>query len=231
VFAPGDVISYLDMCREEGVNLQRGMNYRIRGDSSVLLMSVRPGAPYADRVEEDGRVLIYEGHDQPTARGGPDPKTVDQPLTSPLGSPTENGKFYEAARRYQDGGGAAESVRVYEKVRSGIWVFNGSFRLLDAWAEQIDGRLIFKFRLETDLDATPITDTREPALDQNRVIPTSVKLQVWKRDRGRCVRCGSTDNLHFDHDIPYSLGGSSLVAENIQLLCARHNLAKRDRIE
>src|SRR5262249_32757924 len=69
VFTPGDVISYLDMCREEGVNLQRGMNYRIRADSSVLLMSVRPGAPYADRVEEDGRVLIYEGHDQPTARG------------------------------------------------------------------------------------------------------------------------------------------------------------------
>ena len=231
MFTPGDVISYLDMCREEGVNLQRGMNYRIRGDSSVLLMSVRPGAPYADRVEEDGRVLIYEGHDQPTARGGPDPKTVDQPLTSPLGSPTENGKFYEAARRYQEGAGPAESVRVYEKVRSGIWVFNGSFRLLDAWAEQIDGRRVFKFRLETDPDATPVTDTREPDLDQNRVIPTSVKLEVWKRDRGRCVKCGSTDNLHFDHDIPYSLGGSSLVAENIQLLCARHNLAKRDRIE
>src|SRR3954469_9383222 len=104
------------MCSEEGVNLQRGMNYHVREDSSVLLMSVRPGAPYADRVEEDGRVLIYEGHDRPTARGGPDPKTVDQPLTSPLGSPTENGKFYEAARRYQDGESPAESVRVYEKV-------------------------------------------------------------------------------------------------------------------
>ena len=28
-----------------------------------------------------------------------------------------------------------------------------------------------------------------------------------------------------------SRGGSSLVAENIQLLCARHNLAKHDKIE
>jgi 5-methylcytosine-specific restriction endonuclease McrA len=116
-------------------------------------------------------------------------------------------------------------------VRSGIWVFNGAFRLLDAWAEQIDGRRVFKFRLETDPEATPVTDTREPHLDQNRVIPTSVKFEVWKRDRGRCVKYGSTDNLHFDHDIPYSRGGSSLVAANIQLLCARHNLAKRDRIE
>jgi 5-methylcytosine-specific restriction endonuclease McrA len=47
---------------------------------------------------------------------------------------------------------------------------------------------------------------------------------------GKCVQCGSSDNLHFDHIIPFSLGGSSLVAENIQLLCARHNLQKRDRI-
>jgi hypothetical protein len=77
------------------------MNYRIKGNSSVLLMSVRPGAPNADRVEEDGRVLIYEGHDQPLARGGPDPRTVDQPFRTPVGSLTANGKFYEAARRYQ----------------------------------------------------------------------------------------------------------------------------------
>jgi hypothetical protein len=27
----GDVISYIDMCKEEGVNLQRGMNFRLRG--------------------------------------------------------------------------------------------------------------------------------------------------------------------------------------------------------
>jgi 5-methylcytosine-specific restriction endonuclease McrA len=56
-------------------------------------------------------------------------------------------------------------------------------------------------------------------------------MEIWKRDKGRCVICGSHDNLHFDHIIPYSKGGSSLVAENIQLLCARHNLAKKDKIE
>lgn len=27
---PGDIISYLDMCQEECVNLQRGMNFKLR---------------------------------------------------------------------------------------------------------------------------------------------------------------------------------------------------------
>ena len=51
------------------------------------------------------------------------------------------------------------------------------------------------------------------------------------REYTKCVKCGSQDNLHFDHIIPYSKGGSSLVAENIQILCARYNIAKRDKIE
>jgi len=62
------------------------------------------------------------------------------------------------------------------------------------------------------------------------MIPTSVKLEVWKRDKGKFIQCGSENNLHFDHVLPFSKGGTSLKAENIQLLCARHNLEKRDRI-
>jgi hypothetical protein len=81
----GAVISYLDMCKEEGVNLQRGMNFRLKGSFSVILMSLRVGAPYADRIEENGRILIYEGHDIPAYRGGPNPKTVDQPYKNPGG--------------------------------------------------------------------------------------------------------------------------------------------------
>ena len=152
-------------------------------------------------------------------------------MKNPTGRLTENGLFYEAAKRHSREGALAEEVRVYEKLRAGIWVFSGVFRLVDAWEEQAAARTVFKFRLELDPHATPtIPDSREPELDQNRLIPTPVKLTVWKRDRGRCVECGSGDNLHFDHVIPYSRGGSSLVAENIQLLCARHNLAKRDHI-
>ena len=231
MISTGDVISYLEMCTEEGVNLQRGMNYHLKGGLSVILMSLRAGAPYADRIEDDGRTLIYEGHDAPLHRGSPDPKTVDQPAATPAGSPTQNGLFYSAARNCKSGKSEPELVKVYEKLHPGLWVFNGVFRLLDSWQERINTRKVFKFRLElADSDAPP-SGAGAADLVHNRIIPASVKREVWKRDKGRCTICGSRDNLHFDHIIPYSRGGSSLVSENIQILCARHNLAKRDKIE
>jgi hypothetical protein len=64
----------MEMCAAIGVNLQRGMNFRLRGTESVILMSLRPGAPYADQVEAEGRVLMYEGHDVARTVGGPHPK-------------------------------------------------------------------------------------------------------------------------------------------------------------
>jgi len=75
---PGEVISYMEMCSAIGVNLQRGMNFRLKDDESVILMSLRPGAPYADRIENEGCILIYEGHDVARTATLPHPKKVDQ---------------------------------------------------------------------------------------------------------------------------------------------------------
>ncbi len=226
----GDIISYLEMCQEEGANLQRGMNFRFRGKQSVILMSLRPDAPYADRVEEDGRILIYEGHDTSKTTTRFSPKKADQPMYTPNGKLSQNGLFFQAAANYKSGKADFERVRVYEKIRPGIWVFNGLFKLVDAWQEHSKKRQVFKFRFEL-MENMLAPEKTVKDLEHDRLIPTVVKLHVWKRDKGQCVQCGSKDNLHFDHIIPFSKGGSSLVAENIQLLCARHNLAKRDRIE
>lgn len=213
------------------MSLQRGMNHQSGGRTSVILMSVRKGAPYADRLEEDGRVLIYEGHNYPRSRGGPDPTTVDQPEFLPSGTPTQNGRFAASARACKRGEKSPEPVRVYEKIKSGIWTFNGVFLLRDVWQEESEGRKVFKFRLELDDEQPGDLSAASLDLDHSRMIPSTVKLEVWKRDQGRCVQCGSPDNLHFDHILPFSKGGTSLKSENIQLLCARHNLAKSDRIE
>ena len=186
--------------------------------------------PYDDRIEDGGRVLIYEGHNRPRSRGGPDPKTVDQPMRSDSDRPTQNGQFFEAAKNHQEQGKPPEVVRVYEKVRQGIWVFNGTFDLVGAWMESSGTRSVFKFRLELS-DTAAHADRVLEAPEHSRLIPSSVKQEVWKRDGGCCVECGSGDHLHFDHVIPFSRGGASIVAANIQLLCARHNLEKRDRIQ
>src|SRR3954471_24613617 len=108
----GDVISHYEMCQAERRNLQQGMNFRPSGRRSVILMSLRKGAPYADRVEDGGRVLIYEGHDEPRTAGGSDAKAVDQPEFTRYGKLNQNGLFAGAAQRHRDRGDDPELVNV-----------------------------------------------------------------------------------------------------------------------
>src|SRR5205085_9230702 len=121
-----------------------------------------------------------------------------------------------------------ELIKVYEKIAKGIWSYKGFFELIDAYSVSDGRRNVFKFELK------PVKKKafgKLVELPHTRLIPTSVKLEVWKRDRGRCVQpgCESTRNLHFDHDIPFSKGGTSLTAANVRLLCMKHNLAKSDK--
>jgi len=230
-FVNGEIISYMEMTYEERINLQRGMNFRIRQDYSIILMSLRKNAPYADRIEDSGKTLIYEGHDVPKTGGITNPKEYDQPMKYAGGSLTQNGKFYEAAIAFKENiETEAELVKVYEKIQPGIWTYNGVFKLVDAWTEESDGRQVFKFKLiYTDLGE--YQDKRKVELAHNRFIPSEVKFDVYKRDEGKCVICGAKDNLHYDHDFPFAKGGSSITSENIRILCARHNLEKSDKIE
>lgn len=230
----GNVISYIEMCQKEGTSLQRGMNSRLKGDHSVILMSVRPSSPCRDEVQEDGAVLIYEGHDEPKRKGVSDPKALDQPERLTSGTLTENGKFYHAAQGYKAGKKGPDIVQVYEKIKAGIWTDNGFFHLVDSWTENDGVRSAFKFKLvavESVSDESAAEDVSSRFAERSRIIPTGVKLEVWARDGGMCVTCGATDELHFDHILPYSKGGTSLKAENVQLLCARHNLSKSAKIQ
>lgn len=230
MFEPGEIISYMEMCQHEGSSLQRGMNHR-QGGIGVILMSVRRGAPYSDRVDDDGKTLIYEGHDAPRTADCPQPKKVDQPGNLPSGALTQNGLFWKAALAHKNRGDAAALFRVYEKIRTGIWAYAGLFELVDAWKEKTDHRQVYKFKLRVCEDQSIQTTGKPLEVGHTRMIPTDVKQAVWKRDKGKCVLCGSTENLHFDHILPFSKGGTSLLTRNVQLLCARHNLEKRDKIE
>lgn len=46
----------------------------------------------------------------------------------------------------------------------------------------------------------------------------TIQREVWLRDRGRCVTCGSRENLKLNHIVPPSKGGS-FTADNLHLLC------------
>lgn len=60
-------------------------------------------------------------------------------------------------------------------------------------------------------------------------IPQEIVDAVYRRDKGRCVKCGSTKNLQLDHIIPFSKGGATSL-ENLQLLCQKCNLEKSNKI-
>jgi hypothetical protein len=224
-----EIIPYIEMCQREATSLQRGMNFELGNGYSVVLMSRRRNAPYKDRLEDDGSTLVYEGHDVPRGKGVSEPKKLDQPEATPAGRRTQNGQFFDAVLAYKAGDTPASRVKVYEKIHQGVWSYNGLFHLVDGFREHDGQRLVFKFKLVAigENDESVSVSTEGPP---RRLIPAHVKLEVWARDKGRCVICHAKTELHFDHDLPFSKGGSSMTASNVQLLCARHNLSKGSKI-
>lgn len=226
-FKVDDIISYAELSAAENATVQKGMNFQIKPEYSIFLMSVRKNAPYADEWDKSTNTLIYEGHDA-FSNWVKIPKEADQPLTTPNGTLTENGRFFTAAQSYkmrlvED----PHKVKVYEKIKDGIWCYKGFFNLVDAKIVKADNRKVFKFYLQP---VEFISKRKQITLPHSRIIPTVVKIEVWKRDKGQCVLCGSKENLHYDHDLPFSKGGTSLTGENVRILCMKHNLKKSDKI-
>ena len=56
-------------------------------------------------------------------------------------------------------------------------------------------------------------------------LSASKRKRILLRGKGRCVKCGSRENLEIDHVVPLARGGSSRL-ENLQLLCQRCNRMK-----
>jgi HNH endonuclease len=148
---------------------------------------------------------------------------------------------------------AAESAAPYfsnTKPSAGSWLFS----LRQAWKkfiERCSGRdpitgpsptpVKFPVKRQAFESATPSAhepvirvDTTvmppvKPAAPRREPIPKAVRIEIWQRDGGKCVDCGTKESLCFDHIIPFSRGGSN-TARNLQLLCERCNLAKGKRI-
>ena len=92
------------------------------------------------------------------------------------------------------------------------------------WIDELENRRAINKIKEKLLEGEifPEANKRPPILKE-------VVDVVWRRNGGKCVYCGSTENLQLDHIIPFSKGGATTV-ENLQLLCQKCNLQKSNKI-
>jgi hypothetical protein len=129
---------------------------------------------------------------------------------------------------------AAQRVRPVALLREGrrcTWVFEGRFYVEDGGLGEQDVVALVRERerrARRALERAHATLARDgapaPAAGRER-IPADVRREVFERDGGRCVACGSAFDLQYDHVIPHSLGGASTAA-NLQVLCASCNRRK-----
>ena len=105
----------------------------------------------------------------------------------------------------------------------------GSWRkALEAFVEFIDSGDSQNQEIEENISEI-IQDTEPIFKHATKRSPSErLKVRVLMRDGNKCKLCGITvagEDIHFDHIKPWSKGGET-VLENLQILCAKHNLAK-----
>ncbi|MBU6179761.1 MAG: HNH endonuclease [Verrucomicrobia bacterium] len=109
-----------------------------------------------------------------------------------------------------------------------------SAEIVERLAELDQAIGILAAEFDAPMEEQPIDFLTAPAplpfeQTQRSPIPEAVRHEVWRRDHGKCVTCGSNANLQYDHIIPVARGGATSVT-NLQLLCQRCNQAKGAKI-
>ena len=117
-----------------------------------------------------------------------------------------------------------------EERRRRYWLFRDEFYLEDEGYDELEVKALILERLtqknrRVQRAVALMQQTQAMDVPARAPIPDEVKIFVWTRDGGRCVRCGSNQLLEFDHVIPVAMGGAN-TARNLQLLCETCNRSK-----
>jgi 5-methylcytosine-specific restriction endonuclease McrA len=106
-------------------------------------------------------------------------------------------------------------------------------KIRDVLADQLSQSQVREAHRRADEEIKDIAaNQQDSSEDENdrKPIPAEVRREVWRRDGGACVKCGSRRNLEYDHIVPVSKGGSN-TARNIELLCEACNRSKSASIQ
>ena len=105
--------------------------------------------------------------------------------------------------------------------------------LRDDLAQEMTASQIEEAQLRAELETrrfSQLENERNAEDIARQPIPSAVRREVWRRDEGKCQRCGSREKLEYDHIVPVSRGGSN-TARNIELLCESCNRTKSASIQ
>jgi len=124
---------------------------------------------------------------------------------------------------------AESPVELVRQGERGYWVFKDCFYWEDDGlsADDVKALALQRIRKHDRQLANAHSLMRAEEAGQALRPPVSIEIRraVFERDGGRCVDCGGSFDLQYDHVIPFSLGGATTVA-NLQLLCGDCNRRK-----
>jgi hypothetical protein len=210
------IISMSEVMLREGINLQKGMNFRDNEMRLSIFLVLEREEVFCDYWNVNRSLFSYQGHD--SIAEGSHGSADDQLLMYASGKSTDNGKFYKLAQAFKDG--LRESplqIQVYEKLDPGVFFDKGIFNLVDATygkiseksenpVKEIHSRKIACFYL-SPADA----QDRAPSYNERMIDPIQ-KAAAWKQTQGRCVVCMNQSNMHF----------KDIGKDSVQLLCSLH---------
>lgn len=122
----------------------------------------------------------------------------------------------------------SEPVRICERDGISWWWFRDRFYRTTETLEPADVVALVRQldeRKSARLERAHSELRGERAAPRRQRIPEAVRHEVWRRDEGRCVDCGSNERLEFDHIIRLSAGGAN-TARNLELRCESCNRRK-----
>lgn len=155
----------------------------------------------------------------------------DVPLHVKIAKPEPTTELMREAIKDPDGTTGAKNL-FGRRINGTIILYKNAFYAVTGPYDPTEAKLILTNWYEKKRRKIEVLEASKPdnsKSSQRERIAETVRHEVWRRDQGKCVECGSNENLEFDHIIPVSRGGSN-TARNLQLLCESCNRRKSDSI-